>query len=113
MTDINEFSSIVIKGFPFIKVVSDPHIMSCCDSVKRIRAYSKEFARMVGPDMQVVNRDAWEAEQALLGHSVSSMARELRKIPMTGALDRMGGQHPALNSVIGRNAVLVKGVGAV
>ena len=35
------------------------------------------------------------------------------KMPMTGALDRMGGQQPALNSLIGRNAVLVKGVGAV
>ena len=35
------------------------------------------------------------------------------KIPMTGALNMRGGTHPALNSVIGRNAVLVKGVGAV
>ena len=32
---------------------------------------------------------------------------------MTGVLNQRGGVHPALNPFIGRNAVLVKGVGAV
>ena len=34
-------------------------------------------------------------------------------VPMTGVLGRMGGEHESLNAIIGRNAVLVKGVGAL
>ena len=97
-----------------MKVVSDPYIMKCCEKGKPVGSYIDDFAQIVGPDMQVVERDEWAAERALLGYSTNQSARGLvGKMPMTGALDRMGGQQPALNSAIGRNAVLVKGVGAV
>lgn len=107
-------SKVNIKALPFIKVVSDPYIMKCCEKGKTVGSYIDDFAQIVGPDMQVVDCDEWTVERALLGYSTNQTARGLiGKVPMTGALDRMGGQQPALNSAIGRNAVLVKGVGAV
>ena len=107
-------SKIDIKALPYIKVVSDPYIMECCEKGKTVGPYIDDFAMIVGPDMQVVPNDEWAAERALLGYSTSQAPKGfIGKIPMTGALDRMGGQQPALNSTIGRNAVLVKGVGAV
>ena len=107
-------SKVNIKALPFVKVVSDPYIMTCCAKGKTVGSYIDDFAQIVGPDMQVVNCDEWAAERTLLGYSTSQTARGFAgKMPMTGALDRMGGQQPALNSAIGRNAVLVKGVGAV
>ncbi len=107
-------SKIDIKALPCVKIVSYPYIMKCCEKGKTVGAYIDDFAQIVGPDMQVVDCDEWTAERVLLGYSTNQRARGLAgKIPMTGALDRMGGQQPALNSAIGRNAVLVKGVGAV
>ena len=109
-------SKIDIKSLPFVKVVSDPYIMKCCEKGKTVGSYIDDFAQIVGPDMQVIECDEWAAERVLLGYSTNQTARGkgfLGKVPMTGALDRMGGQQPALNSAIGRNAVLVKGVGAV
>ena len=107
-------SKVDIRALPFVKVVSDPFIMKCCEKGKTVGAYIDDFAQIVGPDMQVVDGDEWTAERALLGYSTNQTAKGLSgKVPMTGALDRMGGQQPALNSAIGRNAVLVKGVGAV
>ena len=109
-----DVSKINIKALPFVKIVSDPYIMKCCEKGKTVGPYIDDFAMIVGPDMQVVECDEWAAERALLGYSTNQTARSLiGKVPMTGALDRMGGQQPALNSAIGRNAVLVKGVGAV
>ena len=107
-------SKVNIKALPFITVVSDPYIMKCCEKGKTVGSYIDDFAQIVGPDMQVVDCDEWAVERTLLGYSTNQTARGLMgKVPMTGALDRMGGQQPALNSAIGRNAVLVKGVGAV
>ncbi len=107
-------SKVNIKALPFITVVSDPYIMKCCEKGKTVGSYIDDFAQIVGPDMQVVDCDEWVVERTLLGYSTNQTARGLMgKVPMTGALDRMGGQQPALNSAIGRNAVLVKGVGAV
>ena len=107
-------SKIDIKALPYVKLVSDPYIMECCEKGKPVGSYIDDFAQIVGPDMQVVSNDEWAAERALLGYSTSPAPMGfLGKMPMTGALDRMGGQQPALNSTIGRNAVLVKGVGAV
>lgn len=107
-------SKINIKALPYVKVVSDPYIMKCCEKGKTVGPYIDDFAMIVGPDMQVVECDEWAAERALLGYSTNQRAKGFAgKVPMTGALDRMGGQQPALNSAIGRNAVLVKGVGAV
>ncbi|MBR3124503.1 MAG: class II aldolase/adducin family protein [Mogibacterium sp.] len=107
-------SKINIKALPFVKIVSDPYIMKCCEKGRTIGSYIDDFAQIVGPDMQVIDCDEWAAERVLLGYSTSQTARGLvGKVPMTGALDRMGGQQPALNSAIGRNAVLVRGVGAV
>ena len=107
-------SKVNIRALPYVKVVSDPYIMKCCEKGKTVSSYIDDFAQIVGPDMQVVDCDEWVVERALLGYSTNQTARGLiGKMPMTGALDRMGGQQPALNSAIGRNAVLVKGVGAV
>ena len=107
-------SKIDIKALPYVKVVSDPYIMECCAKGKTVAPFIDDFAQIVGPDMQVVENDEWAAERALLGYSTNQAPKGfLGKMPMTGALDRMGGQQPALNSTIGRNAVLVKGVGAV
>jgi len=107
-------AAIDIKALPYVVIASDPYIMECCEKGKVVRSYIDDFAQIVGPDMQVVDRDEWAAERALLGYSTNQTPKGfLGKIPMTGALDRMGGQQPALNSTIGRNAVLVKGVGAV
>lgn len=107
-------SKIEIKALPFIKVVSDTFIMECCDKGKTVGAYIDDFAQIVGPDMKVVDHDEWAAERALLGYSTNQTPKGfIGKMPLTGALDSMGGQQPALNATIGRNAVLVKGVGAV
>lgn len=107
-------SKIKIQALPCVKVVSDPYIMKCCEKGKPVGSFIDDFAQIAGPDIQVVECDEWAAERALLGYSTNPAAKGLAgKMPMTGALDRMGGQQPALNSIIGRNAVLVKGVGAV
>ena len=107
-------SKVNIRALPFVQLVSDPYIMKCCEKGKTVGSYIDDFAQIVGPDMQVVECDEWVVERALLGYSTNQTARSLiGKVPMTGALDRMGGQQPALNSAIGRNAVLVKGLGAV
>ena len=107
-------SKINIRALPYVKVVSDPYIMECCKKGKTVGSYIDDFAQIVGPDMLVAERDEWAAERAILGYSANQTPKGIiGKMPMTGALDRMGGQQPALNSAIGRNAVLVKGVGAV
>lgn len=106
-------SRIDIKALPYVKVVSDPYIMECCRADVTLRSYLDDFAQIAGPDIQVVD-DEWAAERAILGYSTNSAARKVPAgMPMTGVLHRMGGQQPALNTAIGRNAVLVKGVGAV
>lgn len=104
--------SIRIRALPYVTVAADPYIMECCRAGEKLRPYIDDFAQLVGPDMQVVENDARAAERALLGYSTAPSPAAGR-LPMTGALDRMGGQHASLNSTIGRNAVLVKGVGAV
>lgn len=106
---------IDIREMPFVKIADDPFIMECCKAGVKVGAYIDDFAQIIGPDIRVVENDEWAAERALLGYSTGQTARifAAKKIPMTGALDMMGGQHPALNSAIGRNAVLVRGVGAV
>ena len=108
-----DVSKIDILALPSVRVENDRYIMECCRKGKKVDSYIDDFAQIAGPDIQVTG-DEWEAERAILGYSTDSRAKGLiGKIPMTGALDRMGGQQPALNSAIGRNAVLVKGVGAV
>ena len=107
---------IKIKAMPFVKIADDPFVMECCKAGMTVGSYTDDFAQIIGPDIQVVNNDVTTVQRALLGYSVKhpkGPVIKLPKIPMTGALDQMGGQHPALNSVTGRNAVLVKGVGAV
>ena len=105
---------INISALPYVKIIDDPYVMECCSAGVTVRSYIDDFAQIVGPDIQVVENDEWTVERALLGYSTGRTARNFAgKIPMTGALDRMGGQQPALNSAIGRNAVLVRGVGAV
>lgn len=109
-----DISGIDIKAMPYVKIADDPFIMECCRAGRKVGAYIDDFAQIIGPDMQVVESDEWAAERALLGYSTGQTARNISgKIPKTGALDMMGGQQPALNSAIGRNAVLVKGTGAV
>ena len=107
-------SKIDIRAMPYVKIADDPFVMECCKAGMKVGAYIDDFAQIIGPDIQVVENDEWAAERALLGYSTGRTARNFSgKIPMTGALDRMGGQQPTLNSAIGRNAVLVKGTGAV
>ena len=107
-------SKIDIRAMPYVKIADDPFVMECCKAGVKVGAYIDDFAQIIGPDIQVVDNDEWAAERALLGYSTGRTARNFSgKIPMTGALDRMGGQQPTLNSAIGRNAVLVKGTGAV
>ena len=110
-----DVSAVNIKALPYVVVADDPFVLECCSKGETVKAYLDAFAQLVGTDMQVTDNDPWKVERLLLGYSVSESARMLLKsgIPMTGALGRMGGQQPALNSAIGRNAVLVKGVGAV
>jgi len=109
-----DISRIRINAMPFVKIADDPYIMECCRAGVTVRPYIDDFAQIVGPDIRVVENDEWTAERALLGYSTGKTARSFAgKMPMTGALDMMGGQQPALNSAIGRNAVLVRGVGAV
>lgn len=109
-----DISKINIKAMPHVKVVRDPYVMECCKAGMSVGSYLDDFAQIVGPDIRVVDNDEWAAERALLGYTTNPAVKGMSgSIPMTGALDRMGGQQPALNSVIGRNAVLVKGVGAV
>ena len=104
--------------FPCVKVINDPYISECCRAGLTIGAYIDDFAQIVGPDMQVVGNDIWTVKRALLGYTTTPAGGKkfgtgIGGLPMTGALDRRGGMHPALNPFIGRNAVLVKGVGAV
>lgn len=104
---------ISINALPYVVIARDPYIMECCRAGAAVCPYIDAFAKMIGPDVQIVDCDEWAAERALLGYTVSPVAKGLAKMPMTGALDRMGGQQPALNALIGRNAVLVREVGAV
>ena len=109
--------------FPCVTVVRDQYIMECCQAGVKVGAYIDDFAQIVGPDMIVVDNDPKTVQRALLGYNTGSNARGFGglvenglgrlSIPMTGALHQMGGMHPALNPMIGRNAVLVRGVGAV
>lgn len=99
--------------FPCVTVVRDQYIMECCQAGVKIGAYIDDFAQIVGPDMICVDNDPRIVQRALLGYNTGNPGTALMKMPMTGALHQMGGVHPALNSVIGRGAVLVKGVGAV
>ena len=109
-----DVSKIDIRALPSVRIENDKYIMECCRRGRNVDSYIDDFAQIAGPDIQVTARDEWEAERALLGYSTDKRAKGIiGKIPMTGALDRMGGQQPALNSAIGRNAVLVSGVGAV
>ena len=114
-TFMEEFdaSQVNIDALPCIKVVSDAYIIEYCKPARHVGPYIDDFAQIVGPDMQVVDNDPWMAERALLGYSLVRPPKIIANMPMTGVLPRMGGQQPVLNSLIGRNAVLVKGVGAV
>ncbi len=112
--------AVKCEVFPCVTVVSDPYIRECCKAGIRIGAYVDDFAQIVGPDMICVAADPATVQRALLGYSSgggSSLGTGIMglggKVPMTGALHQRGGMHPALNSMIGRNAVLVRGVGAV
>lgn len=106
-------SAIRIDALPYVVVARDPYIMECCKAGVSVPSYIDDFAQIVGPDIRVTDNDPWTVQRILLGYNTNPAARRVPKIPMTGALDRMGGQQPALNSMIGRNAVLVRGVGAV
>lgn len=109
-----DVSRIQIDGLPYVRTVRDPFVMECCRAGVRVGAYVDDFAQIAGPDIQVVECDEWTAQRALLGQSCGKAAKLMTgRIPMTGALDRMGGQHPAITALTGRSAVLVKGVGAV
>ncbi len=125
--------------FPHVVVVRDQYIMECCQAGVKVGPYLDDFAQIIGPDMIVVDSDPKTVQRALLGYDTRNKQRNtggrltdlfgsgiggaigtgiagvggLVKKPMTGALHQMGGIHPALNSMIGRNAVLVRGVGAV
>lgn len=127
--------------FPCVTVVRDPYIMECCQTGVKIGSYIDDFAQIVGPDMICVENDPETVQRALLGYNapkkgnptggnsggktiagtiggsiggaLGTGVRGIMQKPMTGALQQMGGVHPALNSLIGRNAVLVRGVGAV
>ena len=125
--------------FPHVVVVRDQYIMECCQAGVRVGAYLDDFAQIIGPDMIAVDAEPKTVQRALLGYDSGNKKRQsgsaltdllgggiggaigtgigglggLMKKPMTGALHQMGGVHPALNQMIGRNAVLVKGVGAV
>lgn len=113
-SDAFDLSKINIRALPSVRIVNDRYIMECCRRGEDVDSYIDDFAQIAGPDIQVTSRDEWEAERALLGYNIDKRAKGLiGKVPMTGALDRMGGQQPALNAAIGRNAVLVSGVGAV
>ena len=104
---------IAIRDMPHVRIADDPYVMECCNAGVSLRAYVDDFAQMIGPDIHVISGDEEEAERVLLGYSPRPAVKLPEAMPMTGALDRMGGQQPALNSFIGRCAVLVKGVGAV
>lgn len=113
-TESFDISKVNIKALPGVRLEADKYILQCCRRGKTVEPYLDDFAQIVGADIRVVCCDEWEAERTLLGYSSDKRAKDLiGKMPMTGALDRMGGQQPALNSAIGRNAVLVKGAGAV
>ena len=108
-----DISKINISAMPYVKIADSPYVMECCRAGMNVASYIDDFAQIVGPDIQVVD-DEWAAERALLGYTTNEAIRKMPvNIPMTGVLHRMGGQQPALNSAIGRNAVLVRGVGAV
>ena len=124
-------SAVRCSVLPCVTVVRDPYILECCKTGLKIGAYVDDFAQIVGPDMICVDANPVIAQRALLGYNSgpgvsgpgsrgrgmgaigTGLAGLRGKVPMTGALHQMGGMHPALNSLIGRNAVLVRGVGAV
>lgn len=108
-----DLSEVEIKTLPYLRIARDPYIMKCCSAGKKLVAYVDDFAQIVGPDMQLVENDAWVAKRAILGYSTVKPAKGLNMVPMTGALGKMGGEHESLNAFIGRNAVLIKGVGAL
>lgn len=121
--DYINIEKVKCEIFPCVTVSRDKYIMECCQAGVRVGAYIDDFAQIVGPDMIVVDNDPKTVQRALLGYNTGSNARGLgglvenglgrMSIPMTGALHQMGGMHPALNPMIGRNAVLVRGIGAV
>ena len=104
---------IKIKAMPYVKIADNKYVMECCKLGMTVGSYLDDFAQIIGPDMKVVSGNEETAERVLLGYTPRPAKGLISKMPMTGALDQMGGQQPALNSAIGRNAVLVKGVGAV
>lgn len=108
-----DVSEVNIKAMPYIRIARDPYIMECCRAGKRVGAYVDDFAQIVGPDIQVVDNDPWMAKRAILGYSTTKPVKGPIMLPKTGVLGKMGGEHETLNDFIGRNAVLVKGVGAV
>ena len=106
-------SEVSIRALPYVRIAKDPYIMRCCREGEKVPAYLDDFAQIVGPDMQVVENDPWIAKRAILGYSTVKPAKGLNMLPMTGALGRMGGEHETINAMLGRNAVLIKGVGAL
>lgn len=126
-----DVDKVKCEVFPCVVVARDQYIMECCQAGVKIGAYLDDFAQIAGPDMICVENDPVIVQRALLGYNTGSSGSGItgmlgsafnagiggrltgRRPPMTGALNMRGGMHPALNSMIGRNAVLVKGVGAV
>lgn len=107
-------AAVASDVFPCVITCKDPYIMECCRAGLTLGSYLDDFAQIVGPDMQVVSGDESVIKRTLLGYSAAPVTfGPVGRLPMTGALDRMGGTHESLNAAIGRNAVLVKGVGAV
>lgn len=112
-----DLEEVRCEVFPCVTIARDKYIMECCSAGITIGAYIDDFAQIVGADMQVVNNDTDIVQRALLGYSTivpTGLAGTLAgRLPLTGVLNQRGGMHPVLNPYIGRNAVLVKGVGAV
>ena len=104
------------EEMPFIKIAADSYIRECCSGRVRLGAFLDDYAQIAGPDLICVGNDVNMVRRALLGYrpapAFPTVSGGRVIMPMTGALGRMG-THPALNTMIGRNAVLVKGVGAV
>ena len=107
-----DLDRIRCEVLPYLTVVSDEGIMACCREGVTVGAYLDDFAMIAGPDISVVDNEPETIRRALLGYNSGRLSAAPR-IPLTGVLNRRGGMHPALNALIGRNAVLVRGVGAV
>ena len=109
-----DIEAVKCELFPCVAVARDQYIMECCQAGIKVGPYLDDFAQIIGPDMIVVDNDPKQIQRALLGYETGIKGvGGLLKMPMTGALHQMGGMHSVLNSVIGRNAVLVRGIGAV